>query len=67
MMRAMRGGLQLLMSAAKKIPRPRDPSVAESFETKISDDMAKMLVDPRGFMTEEEKLMEVANSAEGVF
>lgn len=55
------------MSAAKKIPRPRDPSVAESFETKISDDMAKMLVDPRGFMTEEEKLMEVANSAEGVF
>jgi hypothetical protein len=67
MMRALKGGLSFAMSAAKKIPRPRDPSVAESFETKISDDVAKMLVDPRGFMTEEEKLLEVANSAQGVF
>ena len=54
------------MSAAKRIPRPRDPTVSESFETKISQDITNILVDPRGFMSEEEKLMEVASNAEGI-
>jgi hypothetical protein len=34
-----------------KIPRPRDPTMAESFETKLSDDQIKILMDPRGFMS----------------
>lgn len=41
--------------ANQKIPRPRDPTVAESFETKISDEQMRMLLDPKGFMSEEEK------------
>lgn len=41
------------MSSGKKIPRPRDPSVSESFETKLSDEQVKILIDPKGFMTEE--------------
>ena len=43
------------LSSGKKIPRPRDPSVAESFETKISDEQVQILIDPKGFMSEEEK------------
>lgn len=35
----------------KKIPRPRDPTVAESFETKLSEEQMKILMDPKGFMT----------------
>lgn len=55
------------MSSGKKIPRPRDPSVAESFETKLSEEQVKKLIDPKGFMTEEERQFEEANSykAEG--
>lgn len=49
------------MSSGKKIPRPRDPSVPESFETKLSEEQVKKLIDPRGFMTEEEKDFEEAN------
>ena len=44
--------------ANKKIPRPRDPTVAESFETEISPEEMKILLDPKGFMSEEEKLRE---------
>lgn len=42
----------------QKIPRPRDPTVSESFETKISQDEVKILMDPKGFMSEEEKIRE---------
>ena len=49
------------LSSGKKIPRPRDPSVAESFETKISDEQVQILIDPKGFMSEEEKQMEAKN------
>lgn len=52
------------MSAGKKIPRPRDPSVSESFETKLSDEQVKILIDPKGFMTEEQKEYEKINTAE---
>jgi hypothetical protein len=45
-------------AAGKKIPRPRDPTVAESFETKLSDEQVKILIDPKGFMSEEEKMYE---------
>ena len=50
------------MSSAKKIPRPRDPSIAESFQTKLSEEQVKILIDPKGFMTEEEKQFEEANT-----
>ena len=66
MIRSLRRGLQLAMFSNKKIPKPMDPTVAESFGTKISDDVAKILIDPRGFMTEEEKLMEATNTTEKV-
>jgi hypothetical protein len=42
---------------SSKIPRPRDPTMAESFETKLSDDQIKILMDPRGYMSEEEKAL----------
>ena len=38
-------------STKNKIPRPRDPTMPESFETKLSDKEMKILLDPRGFMT----------------
>ena len=38
-------------SKGGKIPRPRDPTVAESFETKISEKEIQILMDPRGFMS----------------
>lgn len=50
-------------SKAPKIPRPRDPTVAESFETKLSDQQIKILMDPKGFMSEEEKV-ELENKAQ---
>ena len=40
------------MNSNKKIPRPRDPAVAESFETKLSDQQVKIFMDPKGFMSE---------------
>lgn len=43
------------LSKINKIPRPRDPTVAESFETKLSDREVQILIDPRGFMSEEDK------------
>ncbi len=43
-------------STQRKIPRPRDPTVAESFETKLSEKQMQILLDPRGFMSEQEKL-----------
>ncbi len=46
---------------SNKIPRPRDPTMAESFETKLSDDQIKILMDPRGYMSEEEKALESKN------
>lgn len=52
------------MSAGKKIPRPRDPSVSESFETKLSDEQLKILIDPKGFMSEEEKAYEKNNTVD---
>lgn len=48
--------------ANHKIPRPRDPTVAESFETKISDQQMRMLLDPKGFMSEEEKQRQSSNN-----
>lgn len=42
----------------KKIPRPRDPTVAESFQTEIGEKEMKILLDPKGFMTDEEKMRE---------
>lgn len=44
-----------MFSSGPKIPRPRDPTVSESFETKIKPEEAQILMDPRGFMSEEEK------------
>jgi hypothetical protein len=49
-------------SKSAKIPRPRDPTVAESFETKLSDQEIQILIDPRGFMNEEEKTYEAQNT-----
>jgi hypothetical protein len=45
-------------SKTAKIPRPRDPTVAESFETKLSEREIQILIDPKGFMSEEEKHLE---------
>ena len=39
-----------------KIPRPRDPTVAQSFDTILSDQQMKILLDPKGFMSEQEKI-----------
>ena len=47
--------LAVQFSTKNKIPRPRDPTIPESFETKLSDKEMKILLDPRGFMSEEEK------------
>ena len=51
-----------MLASESKIPRPRDPSVAESFETKISDKEVEILMDPRGFMSEEDKAHEAENA-----
>ena len=48
-------------SSNNKIPKPRDPTVEESFQTKLSEDQMKIMIDPKGFMTEEEKKMEQEN------
>jgi hypothetical protein len=48
-------------SKTGKIPRPRDPTVAESFETKLSEREIQILIDPRGFMSEEDKQFEAKN------
>lgn len=49
-------------SSNSKIPRPRDPSIAESFETTIPAEQVQILLDPRGFMSEEEKAYEAKNT-----
>jgi hypothetical protein len=49
-------------SKINKIPRPRDPTVAESFETKISEKEIQILMDPKGFMTEEDKSLAESNA-----
>lgn len=47
--------------ANQKIPRPRDPTLEESFETKIPEEQMKILIDPKGFMSEEERIREQKN------
>ncbi len=44
-------------SKGNKIPRPRDPTVSESFETKLTNDQIQILIDPKGFMSEEDRIL----------
>lgn len=45
-------GNRFMMS---KIPPPKNPTMTESFGVKMSEDEMQVILDPRGFLTEEEK------------
>ena len=57
----MKNLAKYLFTFSSKVPRPRAPSTAEPFAKKVSDDEMKILMDPRGFMNEDEKAFEQAN------
>lgn len=52
------------LSNSKKIPRPRDPAIPDSFQTKLTDQQVKILIDPKGFMSAEDKQFEQQNLAQ---
>lgn len=41
----------------KKIPPPQNPTMTESFGMKVSEEEMQVLLDPRGFLNEEEKVI----------
>jgi hypothetical protein len=40
---------------ASKIPPPKNPTMTESFGSKLSEDEMKIIMDPRGYLDSEEK------------
>ena len=46
---------QKLMRSFSRIPLPPNPTMAESFESKVSKEQLQSFMDPRGYLTEDEK------------